>query len=242
MAVTLTPSVYSSQSSVRFNTEHRISAGTRRDHGEQLVIPFDRYTLRAFAAAIDPATNLSVYISRFVIATPLGTFEILSHDMDTSEPTYNPGNASITPYFVLRVLSAEIKRSTISRTFTISLALFNCLLTIGMVYVTVLVVLGEIEANNAVAFMPFSMMLTVPAVRALYAEPPSFAASLGRLRTRRPAPSSSDHICRYCGLLCRTSVHRALRVSLVTKTHLRAICAFPWRPHTCCKWCMDVYQ
>lgn len=137
------------------------------------MIPFDRYSLRAFAAAIDPATNLSVYIARFVIATPLGSFEILSRDTDTSEPT---------PYLVLRSLSAVIKRSTISQMFTLSLALFNWLLTIGMIYTTALVIFGKIEASSTVAFMPFSMMLTIPAVRGLYVDLPSLAASFGTPR------------------------------------------------------------
>ena len=138
------------------------------------MIPFDRYSLRSFAAAVDPTTNLSVYIAWFVVTTPLGSFEIVSCDTGTSEPT---------PYLVLRSLSAVIKRSTISRMFTLSLALFNWSLTIGMIYTTALVIFGKIEASSAVAFMPFSMMLTIPAVRGLYADPPSLAASFGTLCT-----------------------------------------------------------
>ena len=176
MVSTLTPYITNSQDAVRFNTEHHIGSGTKWGHSEQLVIPFDSYSLRAFAAAIDPTTNLSVYIAGFVVTTPLGSFEILSRDMDTSDPT---------PYLVLRSLSAVIKRSTISRMFTISLALFNWLLTIGMIYITTLVIFGKIEASSAVAFMPFSMMLTIPAVRGLYADPPSLAASFGMLRIRQ---------------------------------------------------------
>jgi len=138
------------------------------------VIPFDSYSLRSFAAAIDPTTNLSVYIAWFVVTTPLGSFEILSCDTGTIEST---------PYLVLRSLSAVIKRSTISRMFTLSLALFNWFLTIGMIYTTALVIFGKVEASSTVAFMPFSMMLTIPAVRGLYADPPSLAASFGTLRT-----------------------------------------------------------
>ena len=175
MAPTLTPPVYSTQDAVRFNTDHRIGSGTKWGYSAQLVIPFDCYSLRAFVAAIDPATNLSVYIARFVVTVPLGSFEILSHDMDTDEPT---------PYLELRSLSAMIKRSTISRMITLSLVIFNWFLTIGMIHITTLVIFGKIEASSAVALMPFSMMLTIPAVRGLYADPPSLVASFGALRIR----------------------------------------------------------
>lgn len=173
MLLTCKPSIYSSQGAVRFSTEHRLGSGTKWGYSEQLVIPFDRYSFSAFAIAIDPATNLSVYITQFVVAAPLGSFEILSRDTDASEPTQ---------YLVFRSLSAVIKRSMISRISTLSLALFNWFLTIGMIYVTALVMFGKIEASNAVAFMPFSMMLTVPAVRGLYVDTPSFTTSFGTLR------------------------------------------------------------
>jgi hypothetical protein len=143
------------------------------------MIPFDRYTLRAFAAAIDPTTNRSVYIARFTVARPLGTFIILSHDVDASELAPIFKNSHATSYPGSRVLNAEIKRSTIARTFTLALALINWLLTIGSIYITALVASGKMEPNNAVAALPFSMMLTIPAVRAIYAEPSPLSMSLG---------------------------------------------------------------
>ena len=144
------------------------------------MIPFDRYALRAFAIAIDPATNNSVYIARFVVASPLGNFVVLSHDIAASEVagvSYN----GVTPHTGSRVLNVEIRRSTIVQIFTLSLALVNWMLTIGTVYVTTLIASGKMEANDAAAALPISMLLTIPGIRALYAESPNLTASLGTL-------------------------------------------------------------
>ena len=145
------------------------------------MVPFDRYSLRIFAAAIDPTTNHSVQISRFVVAIPLGSFIVISDDVDASKLACIPGNGPSTQYPGSRVLNAEIRRSAIAQTFMISLALINWLLTIGSVYITALVVSRKMEANHPVAALPFSMMLTIPAVRAIYVEPPLLSTSLGTL-------------------------------------------------------------
>ena len=185
-----------SQDVVCFQTTHRIGTSTKRGYTEQLMIPFDRYSLRIFAAAIDPATNRSVHIVQFAVASPLGSFVILSHDVDASQPTYIPGNGPFTPHPGSHMLNAEIRRSAIAQTFMISLALINWLLTIGSVYITVLVMSGKMEADHPVAALPFSMMLTIPAVRAIYAEPPSLSTSLGTFCIYRPMffPFDSLHL------------------------------------------------
>jgi len=77
---------------------------------------------------------------------------------------------------------AEIRRSTTAQMFTLSLALINWVLTIGSIYVTAIVVSGKMEPNNAVAALPFSMMLTIPGVRALCSDVPTLSPSLGTLR------------------------------------------------------------
>ena len=183
VASNLTPSINSSQDSLHFSTNHYISSGAKRRYSEQLVTPFDRYSLRTFAAAVDPTTNLSVRIARLAVTSPLNSFEVRSHDADTTGPA---------PFLVLRSLKAMIKRSTISQMFTISLVIFNWFLTIGMIYTTGLVMFGMIEPNSAVALMPFSMMLAIPAVRSLYADLPCLATSFGALRIRQPISISSN--------------------------------------------------
>jgi hypothetical protein len=109
---------------------HRIGTRAKRRYDEQLMIPFDRYSLRAFVVAVDPATNHSVYIARFTIARPLGSFVILSHDADASDLALLFENGRATSYPGSRILNAEITRSTITQTFTLSLGFINWLLTI----------------------------------------------------------------------------------------------------------------
>lgn len=172
---------HSSQDAVCFKTEHRVGGETKWGYTEQLVVPFDSYALRALATAIDPTTNRSVHIARFMVTGSVGSFVVLSRDTDVSESTYNLGKGRLASRAGSRVLDVEIKRSKISRTFMLSLALLNWLLVIGSVHITALVASGKIEASNGLALLPFSIMVTIPAVRALYAEPPSLSTSLGTL-------------------------------------------------------------
>ena len=183
---------HSSQDKIYFQTYHRFGAGTKRGYPEQLIIPFDRYALRAFAAAIDPATNNTVHIAQFAVASSLGSFVIFSHDVDANELPYLSDNGRVTPHIGSRVLNAEIKRSTIAQTFILSLALINWLLTIGTVYVTTLVASGKMEANDVVAALPISMMLAIPEIRDLYTESPGLCTSLGTFRVHSPTPSRPD--------------------------------------------------
>lgn len=185
---------HSSQDTVYFQTYHRFGAGTKRGYPEQLIIPFDRYTLHAFSAAIDPATNDSVYIAQFEVASSLGSFVILSRDVDASERPYLSDNGRVTPHTGSRVLNAEIKRSTIAQTFILSLALVNWLLTIGTVYVTTLVASGKMEANDVIAALPISMMLAIPEIRDLYTESPGLCTSLGTFHVPLPTHSCPDSL------------------------------------------------
>lgn len=170
---------YSSQDGVHFQTDHRIGAGTEQGYTGQLMIPFGRYALHAFVAAIDPATNLSVYIAQFTVARSLGSFIVLSHGARTKELQYVSEDGRATSHTAARVLNAEIKRSLIAEAFVLSLALINWLLTIETVYITALIASGKMEANRAVVALPISMMFAVPGIRALYARPPTLSTSFG---------------------------------------------------------------
>jgi len=170
---------YSSQDGVHFQTDHRIGAGTEQGYVEQLMIPFDRYTLRAFAAAIDPATNRSVYIAQFAVARSLGSFIILSQSVRTRELPYVYEDGHVSLRTGARVLNAEIKRSLIAQAFVLSLALVNWSLTIGTVYITALIASGKMETNGAVVALPISVMFAVLGIRGLYTGPPMLSTSLG---------------------------------------------------------------
>ena len=150
----------------------------------ELIIPFDRYALHAFAAAVDPATNRTVYITRLIAGRPLRSFAVESHDMDANGLPRKYANGCITSRPGSRIMIAEIRRSATARMFTLSLALIDqWVLTIGSIYITAMTASGKMKLNSAVATPPFSMMLTIiPGIRGLYSDIPSLSPSLGTLR------------------------------------------------------------
>ena len=63
------------------------------------------------------------------------------------------------------------------------------LLTVSSVYITVFVASGELELSGMVAALPFSSLLAVPAICALYIGSPSVGISIGKSYTYRSPQS-----------------------------------------------------
>ena len=144
------------------------------------MVPFHRYSFNAVAFAIDPTTNHSIPIAMFGVLDALGDFIIRSHDaVDTNEFTYNSGKGQVTEEVESRVVRVEIARSAISKAITICLFLVNWTLTVGSVYITVLVSSRMLEVNSVVATLPFSASLTIPMVRSLYVDSQPSGISIG---------------------------------------------------------------
>ena len=148
--------------------DHQIDNDGGWDPVEQLTAPFDRYMLRAQGFAIDPITNHSLPMGISIVADTLGDFIILSRDVAaTSEFSYDSGSGLVIMEVEACALQAEIKRTAIAKTFIISLGLINWLLAASSVYVTALVARGSLEASSVVVALPFSALLTIPAIRSL---------------------------------------------------------------------------
>jgi len=148
--------------------DHRIDNDGGWDPTEQLTAPFDRYVLYAQGFAIDPMTNRSLPMGISIVADTLGDFVIFSHDAAaTSEFTYDSGGGLVITEIEARALRAEIRRTVIAKTFAVSLCLINWLLAASSVYVTALVAYGGLEATSIVVALPFSALLTIPAIRSL---------------------------------------------------------------------------
>ena len=112
-------------------------------------------------------------MSMSVVADALGDFVIIPHsEAVTSKFTYDSGDGLLTTEIESCLLRVEITRSTVAKAFMISLWLINWSLTAGSIYVTALVAYGRLEANSMVAALPFSAMLTIPAIRSLRATSP----------------------------------------------------------------------
>ena len=156
------------------------------------MVPFQHYSFDAFAFAIDPTTNQSVNIVTFGILDTVGDFIIRSHDAaDTNKFTYDPGNGLVTTEVKSRLLQAKISRSAIAKAFAICLFFANWALAVGSVYVTTLAACRKLEANNVVAALPFSALLTIPTIRSLYIDSPLLEISIGKFAWHRFCQSVS---------------------------------------------------
>ena len=132
------------------------------------MVPFDQYVFHTHAFAIDAATNHSLSMSMSVVADALGDFVLTSHgEAVASKLTYDSGDGLLTTEIESCLLRVEITRSTVAKAFMISLWLINWSLTASSIYVTALVAYGRLEANSMVAALPFSALLTIPAIRSL---------------------------------------------------------------------------
>jgi len=136
---------------------------------QQLAAPFDRYVLNAFAFVIDTATNQSVPITKFAIADPLNNFVTYSIDSPTtSKFTYDAGQGPITIDVESRAVELDIRRGVLSKTFTMCMWIVNWALTAGTIYTTLVTLIDPRKMSDAVLALPITVILTIPAIRALY--------------------------------------------------------------------------
>ena len=201
----------------------------KRDPTENPVVLFERYSFNAFVFAMDPTTNRSVHIVTFGVLGTVGDFVIRSHDTaDTTEFTYDSGSGLVTTEVESRVLQGEITQSAIAKAFAICLFLVNWMLTVGSVYITVLVASGMLATNSMVAAFPFSAPLTIPTVRSLYADSPPFGTSIGQFCVPSVASLSFHGLtkCPRCGDIFRAGFDcRVVFSGLVWSPHELSISA-----------------
>ena len=156
------------------------ATNSRHLFDQQLAAPFDTYVLNAFVFVIDTATNRSVPITRFAVADPLNNFVTRSTDSPTtSKFTYDAGEGPVTIDVESRALELDIRRSALSRAFTMCMWVMNWALTAGTVYITLVILVNTQKMTDAVLALPITMILTIPAIRGLYVGEPPFGIMLG---------------------------------------------------------------
>jgi len=150
---------------------------------QQLAAPFDNYVLNAFVFVIDKATNQSVHITRFTTADPLNNFVTVSIDTETvNEFIYETENGTVTIQAESRALEVRIYRSILAQAFTMSMLLVNWALTVGSLYITLVMLVKREKMSEAVLALPITVVLTIPAIRALFIGSPPLGILLGTLR------------------------------------------------------------
>lgn len=141
---------------------------------QPILAPYDDYVLDVEAFVIDTATNESLPILKLSAADPTDNFYADRQvDWDT-ESTFNGGRVP-SRHFTMRV-----KRSFLSKIFTIILLIVNWFLTAGCLRITLLSVVGHKEMGDGVLLLPITVILTIPALRQLYVGSPPFGMYLGR--------------------------------------------------------------
>lgn len=177
------------QDLINFQREHQMgvysaslyfpSTQVRHLFDQQLAAPFDDYVLNAFVFVIDKATNQSMHIIRFAAADPLSNFVTFSRDTETTNRfVYDPGNGTVMVDVESRALTLAISRSILAQAFTMCMLLVNWALTVGTLYMTLVVLVRKEKMNDAVLALPITMVLTIPVIRALFIGTPPFGILL----------------------------------------------------------------
>ena len=184
---------FSMQNLINFEMEHQMGVysatvyfpATRGRHlfDQQLTAPFDDHVLNAFVFVIDKVTNESVHITRFTTADPLNNFVTFSRDTETvNDFTYETGNGTVTIQVESRALEVRVHRSILAQAFTMCMLLVNWALTIGSLYITLVMLVRRERMSDAVLALPITVVLTIPAIRSLFISSPPFGMLLGTLR------------------------------------------------------------
>ena len=175
----LTRFVLSIPNFMEFTQDHRLAvyAGaiyiappvdTRHWFDQPILAPYDDYVFDVEAFVIDPATNQSLTILKLSAADPTDNFYADNQADWETEITFNDERVPS------RHLQMRIKRSFLSKIFTIVLLLVNWFLTVGCLRITLLSVVGHKEMGESVLLLPITVILTIPALRELYVGSPPF--------------------------------------------------------------------
>ena len=160
----------------RFETEHELHALGR------FPVPFDSYTFQAFAFAINPASNQSVDIARFLVPSSPNGFTMRSNNTEVVKWfTYNTHNGSVTVEVSSCLLTAVIRYSTLTVALTACMFVANWVLTLASLYITFSMV-TEGRVTWSVFTLHSMMALVIPSIRGLYLCPSPFGAFLGMVQ------------------------------------------------------------
>jgi len=176
VVIDLTLLLLSPRGLVSFDTEHTIETGNRYD------TPLDRYSFTAFVFVVERATNKSVPITTFAVGD-IGPADLTTTSVATptkNQFTYdNEDGESTTVDVESRTMFAEVKYSTRGRAITFSMFVINWVLTLCSVVIALIVLGRRGSVKDAVALLPVTVILSIPAIRNLYVGSPPFGIFLG---------------------------------------------------------------
>jgi len=151
--------------------------------------PFDMYKFVTSAFVIERDTNKSLPLAVLAVggSGSLGLSTNSSQTQTENNFTYVAQGRQTTVQVESRTISAQTTRSEIVMVFTCYLFMANWAMTVFSWYTASLVVKNREEIKDGAAFFPLTVILTIPAIRALYGGSPPFGIFLGT-HMHRPAP------------------------------------------------------
>lgn len=157
------------------------------DYFTTYAAPFDIYSLTIFAFAIEKATNRPIPIITFAAGqAPSGFIISSTEEVTMNNYTYDSGTGPTMIEVQSRAAYIELRRSQFVLAFTICLLFINWALTVGSIYITLVVAFKKEGKNDTVLLLPVTIMLTIPTLRSLYGGSPPFGIFIGKSWALRP--------------------------------------------------------
>ena len=166
-------------------------------------VPFDVLLFSASVVVMEKAGNTSVPIVGFAVSDLTDYFVISSSDWGSSKGNFTndfpsgisgittsisgiaTSSSQVTKRTTVEVgygwMWFEAKRSHFAYVFTLCLLLINWALAIGSIYITLLVIFGRQKMDVAVLLLPVTIVLIIPALRALYIGSPPLGGYIGKV-------------------------------------------------------------
>ena len=156
--------------------------------GNGTFMPLDRYRFTTFAFVVERTTNKSIPITMFAVGDGDGgpvDFTTTFVEVETRNNfTYNTPDGPVTVEVESRTMVATTRRSNNARALTFSMFAINWILTLGSVVIVVVVFMRRGEVKDGVAFLPITVILSIPTIRVLYVGSPPFGIFIGMCQNR----------------------------------------------------------
>ena len=151
----------------------------------QSLAPFDTHLLTATAFVIEKATNRSVPIIAFAAGEGPSNYVVSSSPAlrARNNYTYDPGTGPTTVEAESSVIVMKLEKSQLTQAFTVCLLLVNLALTVGSVYVTIVVLSRRERIHEGILLFPVTVVLAIPALRNLYPGSAPFGIYVGKSQT-----------------------------------------------------------
>lgn len=173
-----------------FTTTHLLVLYAWRGLDQQYGYPFDGYQLDTTFLALSPSNESVPILGLRPISSTNNFHPALRSDMDTMSTDAN--GAPVTS----RTMEMAFARTGFAKTYVMTLFIVNWGLTAVVVFITVSAGVGQ-EVTESILLLPISVILTIPALRALWDGAPAFGMSCAS-----PVVCRTSYLSRYAQVSC----------------------------------------